>query len=53
MTTETKLLQARVKELVEALRTLLIAADGESYANYFGAIETATAALRAIGEGEA
>ena len=42
-----------VQVLVEALRTLLIAADGESYAEYFGAIETATAALRAIGEGEA
>lgn len=41
-----------VGALVEALRKLLIAADGESYANYFGARETATNILSAIEEGE-
>lgn len=33
-----------VRAVVEALRALLIAADGESYADYHAAIETATAA---------
>ena len=41
-----------VHTLVEAMQTLLIAADGESLADYYDAIETATAALCAIVEVE-
>lgn len=42
-----------VQAMAEALRELLIAADGESYAQYFSALEAAAVALRAIEEGEA
>lgn len=42
----------RVKALVEQVRALLDAADGESYAAYNAALEATDAALRAIG-GEA
>lgn len=42
----------RVKALVEQVRALLVAADGESYAAYNAALEATDAALRAIG-GEA
>lgn len=39
----------RVKALVEQVRALLVAADGESYAAYNAALEATDAALRAIG----
>ena len=54
MTNETTRLQARVKVLEDALRRLLVAADGESYSEYFNAIEDGAAALAAdhVGKGE-
>ena len=47
MTNETTRLQARVKVLEDALRRLLVAADGESYSEYSNAIEDGAAALAA------
>lgn len=38
----------RVKALVEQVRALLVAADGESYAAYNAALEATSEALRAI-----
>lgn len=40
----------RVKALVEQVRALIAAADGESYATYCGALEATDAALQALRE---
>lgn len=48
--TTSPLSDPRVKALVEAVRTLLTAADGESYATYFGALEATDAAMKALRE---